>query len=142
MLRAFVDSSVFFSACYSPTGASRAIILDAIRGNVTLVVSNYVIREVGENLLRVAPSVHEVFLEFLQTVPFEHVRPSKREVLKAATYTELKDAPIVAAAIRAKVDYLATLDRRHLVDKPEVSAGSGLSVVLPSELLQKIREHI
>jgi hypothetical protein len=52
-------------------------------------------------------------------VPFETVHPSKEQVLGAAQYTAVKDAPIVAAAKRARADYLVSLDRRHLVGIPE-----------------------
>jgi predicted nucleic acid-binding protein len=61
--------------------------------------------------------------------------------LQAAEYCALKDAPIVAAAKRAQVDYLVSLDRRHLVGVKEVAQRSGLKIVLPSELLEKIRRQ-
>jgi len=78
LIRAFIDASVLFSACYSSTGAS--------------------------------------------------------------IYTALKDAPIVAGAIKAQVDYLVSLDRRHLVDVPEVTRGSGLKIVLPAQLLAIVKQ--
>lgn len=78
---------------------------------------------------------------FRDNVPFEIAAPSREEVLSAAECTELKDAPIVAAAIRARVDVLVSLDRRHLVGRPEVAQGSGLRIVLPEELLQEIRDE-
>ena len=43
----------------------------------------------------------------------------------------LKDAPIVAAAIAAQVDYLVTYDRKHLLDPAEVTEKSGLRIVTP-----------
>lgn len=42
-------------------------------------------------------------------------------------YTALKDGPIVAAAKRAQVDYLVSLNRRHLVGVAEVAQRSGVS---------------
>ena len=74
-------------------------------------------------------------------VPFELVRPTKRQVLQAASYTVLKDAAIVDAAKRAKVDYLVSLDRRHLVGVPEVEMRSGLEIVLPKEFVEMIRRQ-
>jgi hypothetical protein len=56
-------------------------------------------------------------------------------------YTHLKDAPIVAAAKRAEVDYLVSLDRKHLVGKADVADRSRLNIVLPSELLRTVREE-
>jgi predicted nucleic acid-binding protein len=51
-----------------------------------------------------------------------------------------KDAPIVAAAKRAKVDYLVSLDRRHLVGNKEIEHRSGVKIVLPEELLALLRQ--
>ncbi|GFP19375.1 hypothetical protein HKBW3S03_00880 [Candidatus Hakubella thermalkaliphila] len=141
MIRAFIDASVLFAASYSSTGASREIIRQAIRGNVTLVTSKLVFEETTENLSTKAPEALASLKQFLGTAPFELVRPTKRQVLQVASYTALKDAPIVAAAKRAEVDYLVSLDRHHLVSVPEVAQRSGLKIILPKELLQEIRRQ-
>jgi predicted nucleic acid-binding protein len=141
MIRAFIDASVLFAASLSPTGASREIIRQAVRGQVALVASKLVYEEVEKNLADKAPEALPAFRQFLDTVPFETVRPTKRQVLQAAQYSALKDAPIVAAAKRARVDYLVSLDRRHLVGVKEVAQRSGLKIVLPSELLGEVRRQ-
>lgn len=109
MIRAFIDSSVLIAASYSPTGASREIIRQAIRGTLILVVSNLVLEETERNLAIKAPEALPAFQRFLTVVPYERVRPTKQQVLKAAQYTVLKDAAIVAAAKSAQVDYLVSL---------------------------------
>ncbi len=141
MIRAFIDASVLYAATYSPSGASREIILQGIRGNVVLVVSKLVLAETERNLTDKAPVALPGFHLFLDVVPFEFVLPTKRQVLQAAQYTALKDAPIVAAARRAGADYLTSLDRRHLVGVPEVAQRAGLKIVLPIELLQEVRRR-
>lgn len=139
MIRAFIDSSVLIAASYSPTGASREIIRQAIRGSLSLVVSNLVLEETARNLAIKAPEALPAFQQLLDAVPYERARPTKRQVLKAAQYTAPKDAAIVAAAQSAQVDYLISLDRRHLVGVPEVAQHSGLKIVLPQELLEELR---
>ena len=67
---------------------------------------------------------------------------NKQQVLEAAAYIALKDAPIVAAAKHAQADYLVSLDRRHLVGLPDIAGKSGLNIVLPSELLEEIRNQM
>lgn len=47
MIKAFVDASVFFSACYSEEGASYAIFRQALEGKVQLVISEFVLRKYG-----------------------------------------------------------------------------------------------
>jgi len=88
-----------------------------------------------------SPPALPLLTQFLTAVSFEIVRPTKREVLLAAAYTELKDAPIVAAAKQAHVDYLVSLDRRHLVGLEIVRANSGLTIVLPEEFLSRLRSR-
>jgi len=141
MIRAFIDASVLIAASYSPTGASREIIRQAIRGKVALVASKLVLEETTENLRAKAPEALVYLQQLLGVVPFELVQPTKLQVSRAASYTALKDAPIVAAAKRARVDYLVSLDRRHLVGVPEVAQRSGLKIVLPEELLEEIRRQ-
>ncbi len=141
MIRAFIDASVLIAASLSPAGASRQIIHQAIRGELILVTSKLVMDEVGKNLTDKAPEALPAFQDFLDTVPFDLVRPTKRQILQASHYTALKDAPVVAAAKRAQVDYLVSLNRRHLVGVPEVARQSGLKIVLPHELLEEMRRQ-
>jgi len=143
MIRAFVDASVFFSACFSARGASRAILQECLRGKVGLVISHVVVEEVRRNLStssRNAATLLDVFQQFLNTLPFEWVQATEHQVHAAEKYTEPKDAAIVAAAQKAAVDYLVTLDRKHLVNQPEVAKRSGLKIVLPEVLLAEIRK--
>ena len=142
MIRAFIDSSLFFAASLSSHGASNEILQAAVRGNVLLVISNLVREETERNLRDTVPHVLAAFHAFLDAVPFELSNPTAQEVAEAAGYTFLKDAPIVAAAKKANVDYLASLDRKHLVGVPEVTQGSGLTIVLPEELLEAIRKQL
>jgi len=140
MIRAFIDSSVFFSACLSPSGASRALFALGLQNQLELVVSTLVQRETERNLAKKAPAAVTHFQRLVIALPLRVVDPSHAEVAAAAAYTQLKDAPIVAAARLAQVDYLCSLDRRHLVGVPEVSRRSGLTIVLPETLLEALRE--
>jgi len=138
MIRIFVDSSVLFAATYSSRGFSRDIILKGVKGNVKLVVSNLVFAEVALNLEKDAKD-KLYLLEFIKEfVPFEFVRATKKDVLSAAKYVELKDAPIVAAAKKAGVDLLVTLDRKHLLGKPEISKFIKAQIVTPKEAVEII----
>ena len=50
MIRAFIDASVFVSASLSSRGASREILLMALRGQVALVISDIVLLETERDL--------------------------------------------------------------------------------------------
>ena len=141
MMRVFVDTNVFFSACYSESGASFELLQQSLQGNVLLVISSFVLEETARNLAAKSPEDLQWFEDYKADIAFEIVDPTSAEVLAAASYTELKDAPIVAAAKHAQVDFLVSHDRRHLVGVAAVSAGSGLAIVLPEELLRLIRQE-
>ncbi len=139
MIRVFLDSSVFFSGCLSSTGASHEILQLATQKVILLVIGDMVIQETQTRLSEKYPHILPTFRQYMTDIPFEMVDPAKSEVALAAKYTDLGDAPIVAGAIEAKVDYLVSLDRRDLVGVELVSQRSGLNILLPSQLLDKIR---
>jgi predicted nucleic acid-binding protein len=51
----------------------------------------------------------------------------------------LKDAPILAAAKQAQVDLLVTLDKKHLLGKPELVAYLGKKIVTPKEAVNYLK---
>ena len=141
MVKVFLDANILFAACATKReSASRVILKLVLTGSVTGVLSDYVVEEARRNLQVKAPDSFHLFPQLVDEDLYEIVNPDIDEVLEAAEYTTMKDAPVVAAAKKAKVNYLVSLDRKHLVDAPEVARGSGLSIVLPGELLDKLRE--
>jgi predicted nucleic acid-binding protein len=135
-----LDSSVLFSANYSSTGAARELLRLALQSEVQLILSQDVLTETRRNLERKAPELVPLLEEMLHQIPFEFVSdPTKEEVWAAEEYVDPKDAVIIAAAIKARPDYLATLDRKHLIDPPAVAKRSGLAIHTPGEMLQKLR---
>ncbi len=141
MIQVFIDASVLFSASYSSTGASREIIRFALRNQVKLVLSALVIEEVERNIKAKAPQALPLFQGLFIALPFETIDPTKADILRAATCVALKDAPILAAARKAHADYLVTLDRQHLVGIPGVAACAEVDIILPEELLKKLRSE-
>ena len=139
MIRIFLDSSVLFSAAYSSRGRARDLILRAARGELTLVVSDLVLEETRRNLAENAPHSLPSFHLIIETVSFELIRPTKREVLDAAKVVVLKDAAILAAAKKAGVDLLVTLDRKHLLGKPALEQFVGVPIVTPKQAVDSLK---
>lgn len=135
MKRIFIDSSVFFSAAYSEKGASRELLLIGARGGITMVVSTLVLEETRRNLSEVSSELAVLFDLIVTAIPFEIVQPTKDEVFLAAKIVELKDAPILAAARKAGVDLLVTLDKKHLLGKPHLAEFAGMPIVAPGEAI-------
>jgi predicted nucleic acid-binding protein len=107
------------------------LILLAIRERVILVLSQLILDETRRNLAEYTPEQVSYFDLIVENVPFEIVSVTEREILAASKIVARKDAPIVAAARKAKVDFLVTLDKKHLLDKPEISDFVGANVVTP-----------
>lgn len=140
MLRVFLDANVYFAGCFSPRGASALILQLARHGTIQLVASRLVLREADRNLRRKGrPDNLRTFRRFLSTTQLHIVRPpSETAVAECEPWTHPKDAPILAAAISAKADYLVTLDRRHVLTEAVRSHVRGIKVVTPGEFLKII----
>ncbi len=66
--------------------------------------------------------------------------PAKDEVSQRMDWIgHAADAPILAAAYLARVDFLVTLNRRHFLQDPEVARQSGLRIGTPGEALAWVR---
>jgi CTP:phosphocholine cytidylyltransferase-like protein len=67
--------------------------------------------------------------------------PVKDDILRAATYVNIKDAPVVAGAKKAGVEFLVTYDRKHLLSPPEVAEKSGLQIVTPEFIVKLLSDQ-
>lgn len=120
--------------------AAYDLIQMGIANQVTLVISDDMRTEVRRNFSMDYPDRLPVVDFFFEEAAFEEaVDPTAEEVRAAASDVVLKDAPIVAAAIKAKCTHLATYDRKHLLDKPEVASQSGLNIVTPAQILDELK---
>ena len=69
--------------------------------------------------------------------------PHSEEVLQRQDWiSHPADVPILVAAVRARVDFLATLNTRHFIDDPGVSRRSGLRIGAPGDALAWVREQL
>ena len=140
MIRIFMDSSALFAAILSPTGAARELVRMAVNDEIELIISEDVVVETQRNIEGKAPELVSLFDSLLDAIAPEIVpSPIKKAVRAAEEYVAKKDAFIVAAAISASVDFVATFDRQHLIDPPQVSLKSGLYIETPGTILHQLR---
>jgi uncharacterized protein len=134
--RIFLDSSVLYAAAFSASGPARRLIRKGMEGSVTLAISDLVLEETKRNLTKNAPSALPYFTILADLLSPVITNPTKGQVLKAAQIVHLKDAPIVAAAVKANADYLATHDVKHLLSHAKAIADAYVITVLtPADLL-------
>ncbi len=139
MPRIFMDSSVLFSAANSSKGHSRDLILMGANGEITIIISNFVLQETLRNLAGLKrPTVTELD-QIIQNANIEVVDATKQAVLDAAKLIVLKDAPIIAAAKTAKVNMLISLDKKHILGRTDLEAYIHASIVTPLIAYQKLR---
>ncbi len=138
--RVFLDTSVLIAGLASPTGASAAIRNLGEAEQLLIVVSRQVLVEADRVLLKKFPEHVERYRLFIKSVSPELADdPSPRAVRDAAAVIDPDDAPILAAAKHAGVDYLVTLDARHFA-LPKVRAFFPSPVVTPAEFLAAFRK--
>jgi len=136
--RVFLDTNVLFSGHRTPGGNPRRIIQRATEGTVQAVVSQVVLVELARNLRRKAPHLMRDLEQFLTATTLEVAPEAPDEEIARWRDAGLgTDAPIVAAAALAEVDYFCTGDRR-LLDKASLMERAGLRVVTPGDLLEAL----
>jgi predicted nucleic acid-binding protein len=134
--RIFLDSSVLYAAAFSATGPARRLLLKGLEGSIALSLSDLVLEETKRNLTKNAPSALPYFAILADLLSSVITNPTKGQVLKAAQIVHLKDAPIVAGAVKANADYLATYDVKHLLSHAKAIADAyRITVLTPSDLL-------
>lgn len=141
--RLFLDSSALFAGVISPTGASRALLVLAEVGEITIIISEQVIVETERSLARKVPLALPDFRQTIKDVNPRIVTDPSTEEVRANLYliTDPTDVPILVAAMKEKVDFLVTLDRLHFLDDPKVAEKSGLRIGSPIDALIWVRER-
>jgi predicted nucleic acid-binding protein len=133
----FLDSSVLYAAAFSATGPARRLILTGLAGSITFAISDLVLEETKRNLTKNAPAALPSFHLLADLFSPVITNPTKADVFKAARIVHYKDAPIVAAAAKAKAGYLATHDVKHLLTHAQaIARGYGITVLTPADLLR------
>ena len=137
--RLFIDSSVLFSAAHSTRGHSRDLVVMGANGEITIILSDYVLEETRRNLAQLKHPPLDELDEILGHSHIEVVEVNKQAVLDAGKLIVLKDAPIIAAARIARVDMLVSLDRKHILNQPRLESYIKASILTPAGAYQKLR---
>jgi len=132
----FIDSSALLSGLNSPAGAAGIILSAFTAGDFFIFISDQIIEEVQRNIQTKFPLLKERFLSFLLTKPEIIKKPTLKEIRRAYKLILSGDAPILAAAIKAKPDFLITWDIKHFLKK-EVVLNAPFIICTPKEFIQK-----
>lgn len=136
MKRAFVDSSVLFSAVNSPSGgSSKLFTLDKIK----LIASPLILAEVERNVREKLQSHHlERFFLLAKRLEIINQTPDDKIIAGAEAAIVKKDAVILAEAKSAKTDFLVSLDKKHFLTLKAAKFLGKTKVLTPKMLIEKI----
>lgn len=110
-------------------------------GLFKLLLSDQILVECKRNLLKKLSKALPVFEQIIKNIDPEILPdPSFAESSLYFNIIEAKDAPILAAALLAKVDRLLSLNTKDFTK--EVSVQTAITIQTPSEFIQEIREVI
>ncbi len=142
--RVFLDSSALFAAVFSAAGGGRLILHLAEGGAVELVISTHVLAEAENALRRKAPEALGYLALLLDRSNCQIVTNPSLEQVRAweGLVPYLPGAAVLAAAVNAQADYLVTLDRRHLLENPQLMASPPLLIGTPGDLVAWLRQRL
>jgi putative PIN family toxin of toxin-antitoxin system len=133
--KVFLDSSVIIAGLASNTGGSNEILVLAELGVIIPYISEDVVSEVVRNIQKKLPGSIAFFITLFKKIPFKMIEFSERDLDFAKTMINEKDAPILAAAVSGKVDWLLSLDKHFITIKYKGELDFVIST--PGEFLRK-----
>jgi len=140
--RVFLDTSALTAGVVSLTGAAREVLRLGEARVIELVMSRQVLAEADRNLAAKLPTVldhYHLLLRHLAPVVVED--PSLAVAQDAARVIHRNDAPILAAARIAAVDYLVTWNARDFLTE-RVRHWASFPALTPGEFLRIFRDAL
>ena len=136
----FLDTNVLIAGLASRTGASAAILDLGEAEEIHIVLSRQILIEADRVFLAKFPHLLERYRPFIRNLAPLLVEDPPRALIKEASgLIHPNDAPILAAAKHAGVDYLVTLNTRHFTI-PKVRGFLPVPIVTPAEFLVAFRK--
>src|SRR3989344_6285283 len=132
----FVDTNVLFSGVYKDNTSPGEILNLHRDKKIQIVVSQQVLDEVVRNIKRKYSIGLPKLIKFLTThPPVVQPDPSLPQIKKWLSVINFVDAPILAAAVKAKPKYFVTGDKAHF--PPKVAQASRLTILSPKEFIDQ-----
>lgn len=140
----FLDSSALIAGAISESGAAHVLLNLGESQDIVLTVSELVIIESERAMAKKAPSNLNDLRSLIKSSNLRIVDNPAKEEVEANLYliNDPNDVPILLAAMKAKVDYLATHNRKHFPDDPKVAEISGLRMGTPGDVIAWLRENL
>jgi len=139
LFKVFLDTSVLLSSLNSSFGASGFIISLFKLNKIITVISPEVISEAEKAIKNKFPLLKIPFLDFLASQPIITQKLTPKEVKSTYKIINSEDTPILAGAIKGKVDFLVTLDKKFQeLAKNKVR----FKILSPGKFLEEYRKSL
>jgi len=135
-INVFLDSSVIIAGLASKKGGSFEVLALAELKVIIPCICEDVVSEVFRNVQKKLPGSVGLFYTLFKKLSFKITDPSGEDMIFARKLINEKDAPILAAAISEKVEWLLSLDKHFL--KADLEGKVNFRICTPGEFLQKI----
>ncbi len=135
-MKVFLDASVIITGINSKNSASSILLELSQKRKIKAFVSSIILNEVVRNLNKKFPErILRDFLSYLPKSNFKKIEfKDELEVLQFQGITAQKDIHVIAAASKAKVDYLITLDQKHLLSLNE--SDFPFTIITPGDFIE------
>jgi len=140
----FLDSSALIAGAISETGAAHVLLQLGESEDILLTISEMVVVESERSIAKKSPRNLNDLRSLIKAAKLRIVDDPSRKEVEANLYLieDPNDVPILLAAMKAHVDYLATHNRKHFLDDPKVTERSGIKIGTPGDVLAWIRENL
>ena len=140
--KVFLDAGIYIAGAGSALGGSRQILDWCAQRLLQPLTSRQVLTEARRNVAKKLSRAVAALERIIQAVDANLTsEPTVEEINNAAQVVPEKDALILAAACKAKVDYFVTLDRKHF-KQPKVQDTVPFQILLPEEFAPLIRAEL
>ena len=143
-LNIFLDSSALIAGAISETGAAHVLLQLGESEDILLTISEMVLIESERSIAKKSPRNLIDLRSLIKTAKLRIVHDPSSKDVEGNLYliADPNDVPILLAAMKAKVDYLATHNRKHFLDDPKMAEQVGFRIGTPGDVLAWIRENL
>lgn len=140
----FLDSSALIAGVISENGAAHVLLQLGETEDISLTISEFVFNETTRSIGRKSPENLANVQKEIEKARIIITQDPSYEEIQANLYLmdDPDDVPVLLAAIKAKVDYLATHDHKHFLNDPRIAEKAGLKIGTPGDVLAWIRENL
>jgi putative PIN family toxin of toxin-antitoxin system len=139
----FLDTSALIAGLLSDSGGARALFALGEAQALQLWCSQDVLAELDTVLRQKIPQQLPVVSAWLARIRIELVQPpsikTTRKLHRLVGHP--KDPVVLAGAVDAKMDYLVTLDREHMLSNPSLRKAHAFPIGTPGDCLAWFRDH-